>query len=319
MTKKELELFTYLLKLSTSIQTLYTKLYNMEINSEKETEDYSKTLGILEDAIEIEEMEYFKNRKNIKLIDNLIHFINNPVISLEIPKSLFDKTTPLARIYFRLLTLTRDPDYKRNCYNEKEIEEIEQYASFDTLLNEEMEEQYEPFLMYKELIIGMLSKFSKMVNKDSFKTPKVIEQKYLYSYIYDYIETVLMSNKFKDNFDYPIMLREIEYLKINRESYDHNKNQLLLRESGRIMNNLLYENQDKIPTLMDKAYFEFITESLSLEDIVALENLYNIQTKNVLKGYKPHHSKLNMVKKIIERAINNKLDEYDIEKYVKKL
>ena len=319
MNRKEIELFTNLLRIGASIQTLYIKLHNMEINDEKETETYSKTFEILEDAIEIEKMEYFKNRKETKTINNLIHFINNPVITLETPKSLYDKTMPLARIYFRLLELTYDVDYQRSCYSKEDIAKINQYTDFETLFDHEIEEEYQPFLMQKELISGMINKFSKMVNKSPFKTDNVIEQKYLYSYIYSYIELVHISNKFEDDYDYPLMLREADYLRIDRESYNNNKMQLLAQESGRVMNNLLYENQDKIPFLMDKAYFQFITDSLPLEDLTSLENLYIIQKKHPLNGHKHNRVKLDMIKRIINKAINKKLDEYDLEKYTKKL
>lgn len=320
MVKKmnEKQISKELISLATAVQTLYRKLYYLEINGKKDTIQYKETLDILKESVDIEANEYKKVITNNKVIDSLINIMQFIVKDKNLSYEINDKNLPLFRVYSRLFDITYDIGYQKKHYSEQERKLIEQYTEIDDFIVYQMQEDYQNRLYLKEQICGMLNKFAKITQKN-FQTRDVIEQKYAYSYHLSFLEPLLLENSFNiNNFSYPLLLKQADCLYIDEDEYKELKTNQILSEVSSTMMELLLKKRDRISYFTAKAYFMSMVDYLSLMDLDKLKALFLATVSNPLKGKKINQKVIFMIDKIISRAINKQIKEYGISLVLKK-
>ena len=80
----DFELINKLIKLTSSIDTLYKKMYELEINDKKQTEEYQKTLDSLSGYLDLEKRLYNNSNLDFSKCIAIVKFIINKKMPDEI-------------------------------------------------------------------------------------------------------------------------------------------------------------------------------------------------------------------------------------------
>ena len=73
LSQRDYKIITEIIKITSSIDTIYRKLYNLEINNKKDSNEYKELLGYLDISLEVEKKYYNKiNFNKCKLIINYL-------------------------------------------------------------------------------------------------------------------------------------------------------------------------------------------------------------------------------------------------------
>ncbi len=105
--KSDLEELDGLLKTVTSIDTLYKKLYELEISNNKDSEEYKKTIEYLKIALEVEEEKYKKILSSSEKVFSLLDYLLLDKMSIKESsniESLLSQETP-DRITRRIISV----------------------------------------------------------------------------------------------------------------------------------------------------------------------------------------------------------------------
>ena len=320
---EEIEQLNNIIKTTNSIKTLYNKLYELEINNKKNTEEYNKTLNYLDMAIEVENSEYDRCKFNYEkskrwmeyILIEMLHnkFCNNEISVLELnyeklelrrilnclskyvnesPKSVFAEIS----IILRMLGVSDI---------EKKVEETHS-------LNYKMDRE-----LKREMALSFLYFINKEISDNNYNNKyknELIRTKYNLSFISKLVE----NNLFVDNFQFPNELNNYSKfiansLDINDKIYENIKNEFGKSVAEEEIINILsinnYQYKDEKVKISSILRISLIKSSLlfmTYENIEYLNDIYDELFNNSTGDYKYLNNSISVdiVKKCISKFLN---------------
>ena len=240
------------IKVSYAIESLYHKLYMLEIKGLKESEEYQKYLGYLEMSLEYEEELYKENNLTAFKCRNLIDLIINRYINKKMQNDLESVLSrKYENAYFRRV-INRLNDIMKNDYSGMQelmihdIFEINDNIDFDYLYYNNMLEHH---LMndYVERILLFIQEKIYKVSDIKLKN-KLIRDKYFISFIFPHVENNLIKNKFcieNRVYDNTTVISCISG--VTEEVYKEIRNNYLEKETRKLFYKTLFtEKEEKI-------------------------------------------------------------------------
>ena len=210
ITKKDFAELEELIKITTTIETLYNKLYELEINNKKTTKEYDKTLSYLIMVIELENKKYQESKLNshkaIAWLSHLledrspIHFENNMESIIKLENKELSKRRIINNLISKIIDCKNEgfSDKICNIINELEFFKINKHGS-----NPENYDEFVNNHILKEETIGIYLHILKeqiqiCKKKEEYKTyqEQLIKIKYNMCFIHKKNETDMIENSF---------------------------------------------------------------------------------------------------------------------------
>ncbi len=195
LNKQQITLIERIIKLSTAIYSLYESLYAMELNNEKDTEFYNKTLKKLETFIEIEKDLYKELQNSACLIDDFIDYIDQAkYFSYFTDYHMLmnvDRLTCIKKHIYNILSTLKEQEKLEEIYESKifnvqeiphdiiiyitnqihdDIEKIFLYLTEKAISNSEFEDYRKRLLKLKYLLVFLNSRLSDL-RTNNFNIP----------------------------------------------------------------------------------------------------------------------------------------------------
>ena len=206
--KEEIDKLEQLIKVTTSIDNIYTKLYTLEINNQKETDEYNESLEVLKKEILQEEKIYEELKKQdskeyLKYTKYLLQKTKYKNINIE---QLLMNQQYEDRIFARIITSFMEkyeldskvikniiPQEFTDLLNDMGIEEPEKMINESIKNSIAITEAFE-----KDLHNTYLYILKETIESNQYKyyINKLILSKYNHSFIYKKIEQSMISNNF---------------------------------------------------------------------------------------------------------------------------
>ena len=144
---EEFNLFNRLIRISRMLEDLYSKLYNLELNNEKDSALYNKYLNYLLMVLDMEKESYLKLNLDQDKVYNYLIFINNTYhldkdfTDLEsIILSKYDKRI-IRRIIAKLLDILPNKDaFLTYCLHDEIKDFIENNINKNNILDDDLED-----------------------------------------------------------------------------------------------------------------------------------------------------------------------------------
>ena len=240
------------IKISYAIESLYHKLYMLEIKEQKESDEYKRYLGYLEMTLEYEEEVYKESNLNAFKCRNLIDLIINRYIN---KKMINDIESVLTRkyenAYLRRVVNKLNNIMKNDYYGMKELiigdafnigSNVDfEYIYFKNMINNNFMNDF------IERILVLLYETMDKTNDTKLKN-KLIRDKYFIAFVFPNCEKDLMNNRF--NIDDKICDNTalISYLSgLQEDIYQQIKKDYLQKETRKLFyKTLVIESKEKV-------------------------------------------------------------------------
>lgn len=312
-------------KLANSIQTIYHKLYKLELNNQKDSAEYNKLIDYLTIALEVEEEYYQKNfisfdESNyfyIKIVDEMGKMDSD--IDSIIKMNYNEETT--RRILDKLrMKMGKAYDYiprknlKIQMKNDSILSSCVKLSNYVRTLIICSGETYETYLSFLQLFINK--------TKDEYYKNKLIRQKYYLSSISGKIEKKLLDNNFNilpvtiHNADFSACLNAIPY-----KEYFEAKDEYIFKEAYRQMFKLnkIKDVDYKTPSnglvaISRLCFLKAFLLQMNLDDLINTERDFKkiINNQTNMKAF----TKNNTSKKLLMQMFDD-LEQDEKEKIIK--
>lgn len=197
-----------LIKITSSIHTLYQKLANLEIENKDKTSEYKEFLSYLNIALEVEDRFYKKAKLTYLKCQSWINFLNNDKVPYDAPNNMecIVLGDSKNRIIRRILTRLHDSQYLEYTEEKNYLESlgIGNLQSFfkPQIIKQKLFENWS----YEELYSYYLFFLDEILKEyDEFKN-QIILSKYNTSFILQVIEKRMLEYHFQSL--YPEILNE---------------------------------------------------------------------------------------------------------------
>ena len=326
--------FDRLLKVTKSIYSLYNKLYELEIEGKKDSEEYDKVLEYLNLSIEVENNIYkeFNNFfKTISLIDNIIkdlpkkyNFYTESIIKRDLDRNIVQRI---------LITLINRAFTEEDCIYETFIDNIGYYnelicGDLDNLLDKSVEKTLKMFKAiekdYFNIFLYFLNEVKESAYEETFNNA-LIKAKYDLSFLNRNIENDLINMRFELP-DKIIMNSKFisENITFNNRNYNYMKNVIGKYKADYNIHELLkqydsdYSNEDCLISNFIRQLF--LIASLILVSKKCIEQINNdfnkvIESDEYLKYHSDDKLSQNYISNLIDAAL---LRKNNIKKNIKK-
>ena len=207
--KEDLTFIQRLIKITKSIESLYDKLYNLDIAGKKDTEEYNKILDNLDISLDVESEIYIEKEVDIERYKGIIKYIKNDMLpyfyksDLENIASQDYSYMALRRIIKTLETQLRHK-IDESCTNIEIDENSEIGVIFDVIkpYGYKMEDIYHfEMPIEKDVMSGTLLFLEEAINDEKNKsiTNALKRAKYNITFLNREIESVMLWRKFEPN------------------------------------------------------------------------------------------------------------------------
>ncbi|MBQ9072130.1 MAG: hypothetical protein IJY25_03125 [Bacilli bacterium] len=215
-----------LLETAKAVEKLYNKLYILEINGQKETDEYKKQMEFLNISIDLENRLYKKYNFSIEKQSILIKYL----VNFKYHKNYIDNEACIinqdyANIHVRRVInkLTNELSKTKAGIKEIYFEEVE-------LMENDMKESINNIRVLKELQRDIFSSYllflQEYILNEQYKCYKneFIKSKYNLSFVYEKIEKIMLNNNFDINKELYLGSKLVsDILKIDLQVYNYMK------------------------------------------------------------------------------------------------
>lgn len=319
----DFELINKLIKLTSSIDTLYKKMYELEINDKKQTEEYQKTLDSLSGYLDLEKRLYDNSNLDFSKCIAIVKFI----INKKMPDEILNDVESIMqqdynnRILRRMLNIFSNkilenyetikemlPKEIINFMEQIEIPDSDKVLSQTIYSSIELEKAFE-----KDMLNGFLVFLQEFIEGNDYKNYKndLICAKYNTAFITKSIENDLINNNFDISKNFYINSRLVADLtKMDLELYNMLKNSYGLKESNKQISEILkigdmdYSELKKVITSIFRQCL--LRVNLLLMNDEFIENVNNDFYEYIKDGkYLDRHSDDRISKQLIINCFNS--------------
>ncbi len=205
--KNELELLESSIKVSQSIDKLYTSLYELEINGKKESKEYKEYVEYLKIAVDVYDSLFEEAKLKPKRCRELINYIEENITTFSNNndiESILEQdynNRHIRRIFNTLFNKSlTDDKYFKNTYV-KEMKDFLKYKGINDILDEVIyniiNQSIELNTVFKkDYFKGFLSFVQNTISMNNQYKNQLIESKYNASFINKDIEQQMIDNNF---------------------------------------------------------------------------------------------------------------------------
>ncbi len=325
ITKNDIEWLNELIKTTSSIDKLYERLAELEINNQKDSEEYSKLLEYLKISLEVEEELYSKENLTVTKCQNLTEYIAKHFFNDSFDEDIEYLITQdqRSRVMRRILSYF----VKIIVYNDKAYVEMvpESVKNFLESVGDSNAEDtissaiYQNTEIYKSLnkdlfhiFVALIDEYSKIKTNSSIRD-NLVRAKYQTSFINKEIEKEMLETDFETSETITISSPFVSLITdAGKELYDILRNRHCYDEASEQIARILdIENHDyadpekRTSIILRQCYLRACLALLDEEKIETIDSIFHhlLEDKNYLK-FSKLNSKSEMAVSFCLRKVN---------------
>lgn len=325
---EDYELIQELTKIDTIIELIYKKLYELEINNKKDSNDFKNYLNSLKNIIKVENKIY----KDANLNHIRSFALANYILDYKLPVHFLNDIESLMtqdysnKVLRRIMNiLYHNIVFDNKMYKEKFPSELLELmknigiSDIDSIVNESIHSNIELRKAFeKDTLNGYLVFLQEYINNEYYKAFKInfTHNKYITSFVYKNVENNMISDNFNIQDTFYINSRLIADLtNINLKLYEELKNDYGLEECTSQISKLInikdseYNDRKNIITsLLRECYIRSTFLLLNDETILDINSSFHdfIESKEYLREGSNSISENNIIKcfKLVKKDRN---------------